>query len=81
MKTSFVTLLITFAAAVTAGPQYDGEHSILVERKPCYHAGGCSWFGAAKCENYCRGWGQDVGVDRMEKCSWKGDKRCCCSKE
>ena len=81
MKTSVVAFVVAFVTVVMGIPQYDDEHALLAKRKPCYHAGECSWFGAAKCEQYCRNWGQNVGVDRMEKCSWKNDKRCCCSKE
>lgn len=54
---------------------------MLMERKPCYHASDCSWFYAAKCEQYCRQQGgQHSEVDRMEKCNLLNQKRCCCTK-
>jgi hypothetical protein len=84
MKSSTILAAIAaFSAGVLASPSADsprGHFPQLVERKACYHASDCSWLYGAKCEQYCRQWGQNVGVDRMEKCSLLNDKRCCCTK-
>ncbi|KAJ4172993.1 hypothetical protein NW754_003199 [Fusarium falciforme] len=83
MKTPFVLLVATLITGIAAGPASELKERFpqLVERKPCYHESDCSWFYGAKCESYCRQWGQDNGVDRMEKCNLLNEKRCCCSKE
>ena len=56
----------------------------LDKRKPCYYPSTCSWFNAAKCEHYCRRNGaagyETVEVNRMEKCNFLNEKRCCCSR-
>ena len=73
--------LIVLTAALALAPGISGSpHPELTERAPCYHASDCSWFYAAKCEQYCRQWGQNVGVARMEKCSFLNNKRCCCTR-
>ncbi|KAK3943287.1 hypothetical protein QBC46DRAFT_378056 [Diplogelasinospora grovesii] len=89
MKTSAIFVLVSFAAGILATPATDAAAARsypfpqLIEgraaQKACYHESDCSWFYAAKCEDYCRQFGQDVGVDRMEKCSFLNDKRCCCT--
>ncbi|KAK3947715.1 hypothetical protein QBC32DRAFT_353541 [Pseudoneurospora amorphoporcata] len=83
MKTTFFLVLTTLASGILASPagvsENPGSFPKLVERKACYHSSDCSWFYAAKCEQYCRQWGQNVGVDRMEKCNLLNQKRCCCT--
>lgn len=83
MKTTSILALLATVTAVLATPAGDAPEGAhfpkLVERKACYHASDCSWLYGAKCEQYCRKWGQNVGVDRMEKCSLLNDKRCCCT--
>ena len=78
MKTSIIVLVTTLAAGAFATPQPESLPA-LEARKACYHSSTCSWFNAAKCEQYCRQWGQQVGVDRMEKCNFLNQKRCCCT--
>ncbi len=84
MKASTIfTVLATLTVGVLASPSGEspatGHFPQLVDRAACYHSSDCSWFYAAKCEQYCRQWGQNVGVARMEKCSLLNDKRCCCT--
>ena len=78
-------LLLTALTGALATPATGADTSSpfpreLETRKACWHSSDCSWFYGAKCEQYCRQWGQDVGVDRMEKCNLLNQKRCCCSK-
>lgn len=78
MKTSILIIVAALTTGILSSPH--PASPVLVERKPCYHASTCSWFGAAKCEQYCREQGgQNVGVDRMEKCNLLNQKRCCCT--
>ncbi|KAK0719441.1 hypothetical protein B0H67DRAFT_151508 [Lasiosphaeris hirsuta] len=83
--TTILAILTTLTGTALATPAAEPAQSArspfpqLFERKACYHSSDCSWFYAAKCEQYCRQWGQNVGVDRMEKCSLLNDKRCCCT--
>ncbi|TPX09460.1 uncharacterized protein E0L32_009348 [Thyridium curvatum] len=79
MKFTLVALL-TAATVAMANPHQGANFPQLVERKACYHESDCGWTYGAKCEHYCRQYGQDVGVDRMEKCSILNNKRCCCTK-
>lgn len=74
-------LFLTTLTGVLASPAAETSERFpeLVARKACYHSSDCSWSYAAKCEQYCRKWGQNVGVDRMEKCDWMNRKRCCCT--
>ena len=80
MKFSAI-VLATFLTGALASPASETSERFpqLEARAACYHASDCSWFYAAKCEQYCRQWGQNVGVARMEKCSFLNDKRCCCT--
>jgi len=82
MKTSIVMSIAALAVGILGNPHGSPPSGLkLVERAPCYHASECTWFGAAKCEQYCREQaGQDTNVDRMEKCNLLNQKRCCCSK-
>jgi hypothetical protein len=91
MKTSFViTLAAALAATMVSGSptaraqDADAALAALEKRAACYYPSGCSWLGAATCEHHCRRHGakgyETVRVLRMEKCSWKNDKRCCCSR-
>ncbi|KAK1831895.1 hypothetical protein QBC39DRAFT_350430 [Podospora conica] len=84
MKTTSILALFASITAVIATPAGEAPQSAnnlpkLAERAACYHASTCSWLNGAKCEQYCRQWGQHVGVSRMEKCSLLNDKRCCCT--
>lgn len=83
MKFPAAVLLATLVTGIVSSPTSDpaGSFPQLVERKACWHESTCTWFGAAKCEHYCRQFGQSVGVSRMEKCNWLNQKRCCCSKK
>lgn len=74
-------LFLTAITGAIAGPTTDSSErpSGLVAREACYHQSDCSWFNAARCENHCREYGEDIGVDRMEKCNWLNEKRCCCT--
>ena len=84
MKTTALLMLSFLAlvpSSVLADPKPHIRPPMLQERKACYHASDCSWFYAAKCEQYCREQaGQSAGVDRMEKCNFLNEKRCCCTK-
>lgn len=83
MKLSALVFLTTLATSAFANPTTKPADSLpkLSGRAACYHESDCGFFYGAKCETYCRQWGQDVGVDRMEKCSFLNNKRCCCDKE
>ncbi|SPO07575.1 uncharacterized protein DNG_10270 [Cephalotrichum gorgonifer] len=61
MKLSAV-VFITALTGVLATPAADRPESLprLEARAPCYHASDCSWFYGAKCEQYCRQWGQNA---------------------
>ena len=82
---TLAALALALVAPAIAGPAASPEAAAMPKelgtRAPCYHSSTCSWFNAAKCEQYCRRWGQDVGVSRMEKCNLLNQKRCCCSKQ
>lgn len=44
-----------------------------------HHSSECIWFGAARCEQYCRNQaGQGALIDHMERCDWLSRKICCC---
>ena len=83
MKTSTLLTLAALTTGILATPAGTSPNNKrfpqLVERAPCYHSSDCSWFYGAQCEQYCRKWGQNVGVARMEKCNLLNMKRCCCT--
>ena len=79
MKLSAMFMLTALTGALASPAGTSSRFPQLETREACYHGSDCSWFYGAKCEAYCRQWGQDVGVDRMEKCNLLNEKRCCCT--
>ena len=76
-----LSIASTLPNLIVASPASQPAAKALEERTPCYRASDCSWFYAAKCEQYCRNQGgQGVGVSRMEKCNLFNQKRCCCTR-
>ncbi|KAL1915318.1 uncharacterized protein VTP21DRAFT_6776 [Calcarisporiella thermophila] len=89
MRSALLLLVLTIVGAVSAAPKAEPAAEIQtvadnievggfekLEKRGEVCLDDCSWFNAAKCEQRCRNLGKKFS--RMEKCSWKNDKRCCC---